>query len=199
VGRHTYYGAAPDAPLYHREDDPPFAVHTYPELADLVAADLSAASELWRHPELATCVLRPCYLLGATRQGTLAAFLHGPRVPMVLGFDPLFQVMHEEDVAAAVVAAVEARLRGVFNVAGPEPTPLSALVYETGRTALPLPERLLRLALGRMGLPRLPAGAIEHLKYPVVVDASAFTEATGFAARYDLRRALTDFRLGRAP
>ena len=44
VGRHTYYGAQPDSPLYHTEDEPPMGVHSFPELADLVAADLFAGS-----------------------------------------------------------------------------------------------------------------------------------------------------------
>jgi len=39
VGRHTYYGATADSPLYHGEEDPPLAVTTFPELADLVAPD----------------------------------------------------------------------------------------------------------------------------------------------------------------
>jgi UDP-glucose 4-epimerase len=43
VGRHTFYGAAPDSPLYHSEDEPPRALEAIPELADLVAADLYAA------------------------------------------------------------------------------------------------------------------------------------------------------------
>jgi len=181
VGRHTYYGATPDAPLYHTEAEPPMAVHTFPELADLIAADLYAGSALWRYPELRTAVLRLCYTLGPLRQGTLAAFLKGPRVPTVLGFDPLFQFIHEQDAANAIALALEARLRGVFNVSGPAPVPLSVTIRETGRTELPLPEPLFRLALGRFGLPELSRGAIEHVKYPVVVDSAAFREATGFS------------------
>src|SRR5687767_4721296 len=34
VGRHTYYGAAADSPLYHTEDEPPQALGSFPELAD---------------------------------------------------------------------------------------------------------------------------------------------------------------------
>ena len=63
VGRHTYYGAAADAPLYHTEADPPLAVATFPDLADLVAADLYAGAALWRHPEMCTTVLRFVYTL----------------------------------------------------------------------------------------------------------------------------------------
>src|SRR6185312_12640296 len=63
VGRHTYYGAGSDSPLYHTEDEPPQELASYPELADLVAADLYAATELWRSPQVVTAVLRLCYTL----------------------------------------------------------------------------------------------------------------------------------------
>lgn len=69
VGRHTFYGAAADSPLYHTEDEPPISAHTFPELADLVAADLYAASALWRYPGIATCVLRIVYTLGRASTG----------------------------------------------------------------------------------------------------------------------------------
>ena len=78
VGRHTFYGAAADSPLYHTEDEPPMSAHTFPELADLVAADLYAASSLWRYPEIATAVLRVVYTLGPSKHGTLASFLRAP-------------------------------------------------------------------------------------------------------------------------
>lgn len=194
VGRHTYYGAAPDAPLYHREDAPPMAVTTFPELADLVAADLYACTALWRFPALEAVVLRISYTLGPTRQGTLASFLRGPRVPILLGFDPLFQFMHEDDAAKAIVTALERGIRGVYNVAGPDPVPLSLLVRATGRQLVPVPEPLFRLALGRFGLPRLPRGAIEHIKYPVVVDATAFRQATGFRHDHDEDATMAAFR-----
>ncbi|HJL40451.1 MAG TPA: NAD-dependent epimerase/dehydratase family protein [Myxococcales bacterium LLY-WYZ-16_1] len=186
VGRHTLYGAAPDAPLYHREDSPPMASTTFPELADLVAADLYASQALWRQPALDTVVLRIVYQLGPTSVGTLPSYLRGPRVPTVLGFDPLFQFMHERDMARAVAqAATHPGLRGVFNVAGPRPMPLSDLIRGVGRRRVPVPEPVLGGLLGRFGLPRLPRGAIEHLKHPVVVDDAAFREATGFSAHYD--------------
>jgi UDP-glucose 4-epimerase len=195
VGRHTYYGAAPDAPLYHTEDDPPLAVTTYPELADLVAADLYAGSALWRWPNLVTTVLRVCYTLGPSGHGNLATYLHGPRVPMVLGFDPLFHFMHEQDVVSAIVLTLEKRVRGVYNVAGPSPVPLSVLVHVTGRKRLPLPEPLFVAALGRFGLPTLPPGAVAHMKYPVVIDAARFRAATGFEHEFDEDRAMQSFRL----
>jgi UDP-glucose 4-epimerase len=197
VGRHTYYGASAEAPLYHREDDPPMALQSFAELADLVAADLYAGSALWRLPQLRTAVLRLCYTLGPARTGTLAAFLAGPRVPTVLGFDPLYQFVHEKDAAAAVCIALEKQLHGVYNVAGPPPVPLSLVVKLAGRRQIPVPEPLFRWALGRFGLPRLPPGAVEHVKYPIVIDPAAFKAQTGFAHQYDEDRTLSEFRYGR--
>jgi UDP-glucose 4-epimerase len=194
VGRHTFYGAGPDAPLFHTEDEPPMALSTFPELADLVASDLYAATALWRFPELTTMVMRACYTLGPSGQGTLASFLRGRRVPSLLGFDPLFQFLHENDIVQAITLALERRVRGVFNVAGPQPVPLSVIVRETGRKPLPLPEALLKVALGRRGLPRLPPGALSHIKYPVVVDPSAFKKATGFKHTFDEQATLLAYR-----
>jgi UDP-glucose 4-epimerase len=194
VGRHTVYGAASDAPLYYTEDEPPLAVSTFPELADMVAADLFAGSALWRYPEMDTCVLRLCYTLGPSRRGTLANYLAGPRVPTVMGFDPLYQFMHDRDAAHAICMAMEEDLRGVYNVAGPQPVPLSLLIDVTGRTNVPLPEPLVKHALGRFGLPDLPDGAVPHLKYPVVVDDSAFREKTGFEPHFDEVKTMEAFR-----
>lgn len=194
VGRHTYYGAAPDAALYHKEDAPPMAMTTFPELSDLVAADLYACTGLWRFPDMASAVLRICYTLGPERQGTLAAFLRGPRVPTILGFDPLFQFMHESDAAQAIVTALLSDIKGVFNVAGPNPVPLSLLIRQSGCAALPVPELLFRLSLGRFGLPKLPKGAIAHLKYPVVIDKTAFCDATGFKHEHDEDETIAAYR-----
>jgi UDP-glucose 4-epimerase len=194
VGRHTYYGAAPDAPMYHTEDEPPMALSSFPELADLVAADLYAGSALWRQPKLTTSVLRFCYTLGPSGSGTLGTFLKGSTIPTILGYDPLFQFMHEADVTEALVATILKRPRGVFNVAGPQPLPLSVVIRESGRRMIPLPEFVFAGALGRFGLPKLPPGALSHIKYPLVVDAAAFRNATGFEHKYDELATLHAYR-----
>ncbi len=194
VGRHTFYGADHDLPLYHKEDDPPMAAAAFPELADLVAADLYAGTALWRYPELATSVLRVVYTLGPTRSGTLANFLSRQIVPCVLGFDPLFQFLHENDVAKAIALAATQGLRGIYNVAGPAPLPLSVIIREAGRRRVPLPEPVFRLALKRFGLPGLPPGAIAHIKYPVIVDPAAFAKATGFTPDFDDQQTIAEFR-----
>lgn len=180
VGRHTYYGASADSVLYHTEDEPPSGIGNFPELADLVAADLYAANMLWRVPALTTTVLRLVYTLGPSKTGTLSSFLRGKRVPMVFGFDPLFQFLEEDDAARGIVLAVERQPRGIFNVCGPAPVPLGTIARETGRVVVPVPEPVLVGLLGRFGFPSLPRGALDHIKFPIVVDGSAWRAATGF-------------------
>lgn len=195
VGRHTYYGASADSPLYHTEDEPPHGIGSFPELADLVAADLFAANALWREPRLCTTILRLVYTLGPSQQGTLASFLRGKRVPLVLGYDPLFQFLYESDAARAILLAAEQRVKGIFNVAGPNPVPLRMIAEQTGRTPMPVPEPLLRAMLGRFGFPNLPPGALEHIKFPIVVDGHAFKKATGFSHEVDEVEALQRYRM----
>ena len=199
IGRHTFYGASADSPLYPTEDAPPQSVNTFPELSDLVAADLYAGSALWRHPEICTSILRLCYTLGPAGHGTLAGFLKGRRVPTPLGFDPLFQFLHEDDMATAIVLGLDKKLKGVYNVAGPRPVPLSVLIRESGRQVIPVPEVMFKLAMGRFGLPRLPPGAVAHLKFPIVTNAEAFRKATGFEFRFDDAETIRQFREAHPP
>lgn len=194
VGRHTFYGAAPDSPFYHTEEDPPMAVTTFPELADLVAADLFALSTLWRHPNLTTTVLRICYTIGPSGRGTLASYLKSGRVPTVMGFDPLYQFMHERDAARAIRVALEHDLQGAYNVAGPQPLPLSKIIEITNGTNVRVPEPLFHYLTGHFGISDLQTGALDHIKYPVVVDDSRFREETGYDHDFDEIQSLESFR-----
>jgi UDP-glucose 4-epimerase len=57
-----------------------------------------------------------------------------------------------------------------------------------------VPEALFRLLLGRFGLPKLPPGALMHVKYPVVIDDAAFRAATGFRHQHDADDTAHEFR-----
>lgn len=180
VSRATVYGALPDQPQFVTEDHPPAAGRTFPEIQDLVAADLYVSGMLWRHPEVETVLLRPVNVLGPTVRTLLNRYLGRPRVFTVLGFDPIQQVIHEEDLGLAFERALAPGVRGVFNVTGPGEVPLHVLIEEAGATAVPLPEPVIALVKGRLGFPEIPRGALEYLKYPCTVDGRRFREATGF-------------------
>jgi len=192
--RHTVYGALPDNPAFMREEHPPTAGRTFPEIQDLVAADLFASAMLWRNPETEVVVLRPVNVLGPTVNTLFSSYLAPKRVFTVAGYDPVQQVLHEDDLAVAFEYALEPGLKGVFNVAGPGEVPLHVVVEESGATRVPLPEPVIQLVRGRLGFARIPQGALDFLKFPCTVDGSRFVKATGFAARNNLRETLRSMR-----
>lgn len=184
--RATVYGALPDQACFVTEEHPPSAGRTFPEMSDLIAADLYVSQMLWRYPEVETVLLRPVNVLGPTVQTLLNRYLGRPRVFTVLGYDPMQQVLHEDDLGLAFELAMESGVRGVFNVTGPGEVPLSVLIDEAGAAKVPLPEPMIGVMKGRLGFPEIPVGAVEYLKYPCTVDGARFHDATGFAPRHDL-------------
>lgn len=187
------YGALPDNPHFMTEDAPPAVGRTFPQMQDLVTTDLLAGAAMWKHPALEVVVLRLVHALGPTSRGVLAALLRRRRVPMVAGFDPMVQVIHELDVARATATAVEQPLRGVYNVTGPGEVPLSVLVREAGAEPLPLPAVAFAVLRGRFGLPA-SEGAVDFLEHPCLVDGARFREATGFSPAHGLRDTVRSMR-----
>jgi UDP-glucose 4-epimerase len=118
---------------------------------------------------------------------------------MILGFDPLFQFMHEHDAVRAIILALERKLRGVYNVAGPQALPLSELIRVTGRAPIRIARVLHPLLLGRLGLPRLSTGAVAHIKYPIVISDQSFRLATGFVPEHGEYDTLAAFRAASPP
>ena len=191
------YGAFPENPYYMDEDAPLSASRSYPEIRDLVEVDTLASTFLWRFPHIRTCVLRPVNVLGYNVHSMIGQYLRERPVPTVMGFDPMMQFLHEEDLSEAIALALEHGLQGVFNVTGPGEVPLHTAIRETGGSALPLPEPLMRPLFARMfrwGLSPYPAGAIDFLKYPITVSGERFVDSTSFRCLFGLEEIFESLR-----
>ena len=183
------YGAFPENPYYLDEDAPLSASRSYLEIRDLVEVDTLASAYLWRHPHLNTCVLRPVNVMGSYVHSMMSQYLKRDRIYTVMGFDPMMQFIHEQDLSEAIALALEHKLQGVFNVTGPGEVPLHTAIEESGGTATPVLEPLLRFAFDRAfrwGLQAIPPGALDYLKYPVTVSGERFLEATQFKCLFGL-------------
>ncbi|MEN8159105.1 MAG: NAD-dependent epimerase/dehydratase family protein, partial [Myxococcota bacterium] len=119
----TVYGALYDNPFYMDEDRVLEASRAYPEIRDIVEVDAVTTSFLWRYPHIRTCVLRPVHVLGHYARSMMSEYLRMDRPPAVMGFDPLMQFIHEQDVVEAIALTLEQGLQGVFNVVGPGQVP----------------------------------------------------------------------------
>ena len=190
LSSHYVYGALPENPYFLDEDAPLNASRTYPEIRDLVETDSIATTFLWKYPDIHSVVLRPVNILGYYVHSAISRYLKLRRIPVMWGFDPMMQFIHEEDVAEAMALAIEKSLRGVFNVAGPGAVPLSVAIRETGGKTISLPEPVARTLINRLfklGLYSFPSGAIDFIKYPCTLDGSRFVKETGFEPLFGLR------------
>ncbi len=191
------YGAFPENPYYMDEDSPLSASRSYPEIRDLVEVDTLASAYLWRYPHIRTCVLRPVNVLGYYVHSMIARYLRQRRIPTVMGFDPMMQFIHEEDVSEAIALSLQHGLQGVFNLVGPGEVPLHTAIRESRGTAVSRPERLMRPLFDRFfrwGLTPYPPGAIDYLKFPITLAGSRFVEATNFSPLFGLEEIFQSVR-----
>jgi UDP-glucose 4-epimerase len=186
------YGPRPDNSNFLPEETPLMAAERFSEMRDLIELDMYAQSFMWKHPEIETVILRPVNIVGPTVRNAPSNYLRLPRPVTVLGFDPMVQLIHEEDVSRALVFALRPGLRGIYNVVGPGEVPLSAILRELGRRPIPVPHPLVRPLVRRAFEARLtsfPPEEIDHIQYLCVVDGSRFREA-GWAPQHSLRETI---------
>jgi len=183
------YGARPDNPQFLDEDAPLLGSESFSAVRDLVEVDMLAQSFFWKRPAIETVILRPVHILGAVRNAP-SNYLRQNVVPTLLGFDPMVQVIHQDDLVQAIVLALRPGVRGIFNVAGPAPAPLSRIIDLTGRSRLALPHALFRMTLSRLwrlGATSFPAPELDFIRYLCMVDDSRARREIGFVPARDLR------------
>jgi UDP-glucose 4-epimerase len=183
------YGPQPDNPQFLTEEAPLLGGQDFSEIRDLIEVDMLAQSFFWRHPDTETVILRPVHILGNVRNAP-SNYLRLPVAPTLLGFDPMVQVIHQGDVVNAIQRALTPGVRGIFNVAGPEPLPLSRMLKMLGRATLPVPHAMARTLLKNLWRYRLssfPAPELDHIKYVCMVDDRRARAQMGYAPRHSLR------------
>jgi UDP-glucose 4-epimerase len=187
------YGPRPDNSNFLSEETPLMAADRFSDVRDLVELDMFVQSFIWKHPEVETVVLRPVHIVGPTVRNAPSNYLRLQRPVTVLGFDPMVQLIHEDDVCLALALALRPGARGVFNVTGPGEVPLSAVLRELGRQPVPVPGFLARIMLKRAFDARLteyPPEELDHIQYLCVVDGSMAAKELGYAPRHGMRETI---------
>jgi UDP-glucose 4-epimerase len=141
-------------------------------------------------------ILRTATILGPTVQNYLTRYLSHRLVPTVLGFDPLWQFVHEADAVAAFKLAVDRDTPGVFNIVGDGVLPLSTVVKLAGRVALPLPRSVAGALVSAFWVAQVieaPPPFLDYLQYLCVADGEQARKVMGFVPVYTTREALIDY------
>ncbi len=184
------YGPHPANTNFLTEDAPLMAAARFGEIRDLVEVDILAQSFIWKHPEVETVIVRPVHVVGPTIRNAASHYLRLPRPWTLMGFDPMVQLIHMEDVCRAMILALTPGTRGVYNVVGPGEVPLSAALAELGRRPLPIPHFAARALLHRLFQLRLsdfPPGELDYIQFLCTIDGRRFEDELGWKPTHGLR------------
>jgi UDP-glucose 4-epimerase len=117
-------------------------------------------------------------------------------VPMILGFDPRYQFVHEDDVFHALEHAVKHRVPGVYNVAGDGVLALSEVAGLLGKPYAPVLSPwgtgIAAAVARRLGV-EIPPEALNQMRFGRGVDNRRF-KAAGFRYQHTSRE--TVLKLG---
>lgn len=186
------YGPRPENSQFLTEDAPLLAAQHDPGAMTLVEADMLASSFFWKYAEGEIVILRPVHILGQV-ENAASNWLRMERVPVLMGFDPMMQVIHEKDVVEAVLLALAPGVRGVYNVVGPSEVPLSVLIREARKQTLPIPHFLapaLSKLFWKLGWAPFRGTELNHLRYVCMVDGARARADLGFKAVQTIKEAV---------
>jgi UDP-glucose 4-epimerase len=191
-----FYGCEQDDPAFFDETmDRPHPPKT-PIERDIVEAEASLGDFADRNPDVSVMVLRFANVLGPSVRTSHIGLLSLPVVPMILGFDPRYQFVHEDDVVHALEHAVKHDVPGVYNVAGDGVLALSEVAGLLQKPYLPiLPPwgtGLAAAALQPLGI-KIPPEMLAQLRFGRGVDNRRY-KAKGFHYKHTTRE--TVLKLG---
>jgi UDP-glucose 4-epimerase len=183
------YGPRPDNPQFLTEEAPLLAAQRFPEMRDLVEIDHLVSTFLWRARDIETVILRAVHIVGPVHNAP-SNYLRITRPPTLLGFDPMVQLIHVEDVAEAIATALAPGRRGIYNVTGPGEVPLSVVLKELGRQPRLIPHPLAKSVLGlafALGISSFPVAELDFIRYVCMVDGRRAAAELGFRPQFGLR------------
>lgn len=187
------YGALAANPAYIPETHACFGQFLSPLLAHYVAIEACLDDFAKTTPDCTVTVLRFAPTLQSRATNIVSRYLQAAFVPVLMGFDPVIQVIDEAGVLAALAHCLDVPQHGAFNIAAHGVWPIKTVIKKLGRQPLPMPHLIAPAALRRLwGLSDavLLDDAINFLRYPCVADTHRATRELGFDLGYDIQHAI---------
>lgn len=192
------YGARPTNSAFLREEHALRGSKRTGYIRDLIEIETFCNGFRHERPDMLLTILRFPGIVGPAADTPMIRFLREPLAPSLLGFDPMMQIIHEDDVVRALVHAVGHDAPGIFNVAAEDALPLNKIRGLVGKLPLPVFHpfaywgvRLLKRA-GAEAKGYVPL-ELDYLRYPWVGDLEKMRGELGFAPRYTAEETLIEF------
>lgn len=187
------YGASPKNPCFLDERKPFCADASEAYFRDKMHAERDVLEFGQPGRGRIVTILRTAPIVGPHIDNFTTRYFRQALVPTVLGFDPLYQFLHEADAVSAFKRAVDVDVPGIFNISGSGVLPLSKAIRLVGRKKLPLTRPLTQLLLGSLWAARrgaVPSSFVNYIQYACVADTERSRRFLGFVPLHSSREAV---------
>ncbi|MDL1895885.1 NAD-dependent epimerase/dehydratase family protein [Anaerolineae bacterium CFX7] len=186
------YGARPDNPMFMREDHPFNGNKKYGYVRDWIEIEKYADSFHEQHPETVMTVLRFGNIVGPKADTPMTRFLREEEAITLLGFDPMIQIIHEDDVVSALVHAAADNYPGAFNVAPEKGMPLWKALGLATKLPIPILHPFAYWSVS-LGGPRLAPLPLDYLRFPCMGDMQRMRDVLQFTPQYTPEETVREF------
>ena len=196
------YGARGQNPGFLTEDDLPDSRSKLTWVTDKVEAEEHAFSFSRRYPGLGVTVLRFATLMGPGVHTFYTRIFSKRVVPVVLGYDPLVQLLHPLDAVGAVEAALGKGPSGVLNIVPSDSITLLTALHLSDKLTVAVPHPVaypVSDVWWGMGVGEAPGRFVDYARFPFVADGEKARRLLGFTPRFSSRDALSAFLEYRYP
>jgi UDP-glucose 4-epimerase len=191
------YGSSPRDPAMFTEDMAPKRLPRSGFAKDAVEVEGYVRGFARRRPDVEVTMLRAADTVGPTVTSPMTQYFRLPVVPTVLGFDARLQLLHEDDLLAALRHATLDGGQGTFNVAGSGILMLSQAIRRLGKPSVPVPSFAagqVRSVVRQARVADFSPEQIAYLTHGRGVDTTRMREVVGFECQHTTSSAFDDFR-----
>ena len=174
------YGARQDNPAVMLESRPLLGNRDIRGIRDYIEADMICQTHAESSSSLKVIIMRMVPIWRSSGESVLGTYMKRNLVPTLLGFDPMFQIIYEDEMLDAFVRALRSPdAHGAYNIRGRVHLPLSEVIRSLGKTPVPLPDFLVHNN-GRFLWSDKLKYDFNYIKYPFTVDGSRAFEELGY-------------------
>ena len=193
----TVYGARPDNPAVLSEDMPLRGSQNYGYSRYWLETESLVNEARQIESQMTFTVLRFANIVGSRANTPFNRFLKQKSPRVLLGFDPVLQVIHENDVIEAVAFTALQNVSGDFNIAAHGVMPLSRIMRILRKVPHPVFYRLANKKSRLMRRARCPEKELtkiewDYLRYSFIADIDKMQTEMGFSPSIDQIDALLE-------
>jgi len=186
------YGAWPDNPDLIKETQARKIMHGFSYAEDKNEVE-DWLDDFEKKTNIKVIRLRPHVILGPKSQPFLISLIKQPFYPKLPEPQPLSQCIWEDDVADAIVKALQRDISGIFNLAANPAISFKEMISITHKISIPLPIKLLSFIHRQLwkitGAGEEP-GWLNGMPYSLAIDSTKAEKVLDWKAQYTTRQCI---------